>query len=320
MPLSYLQARFGKYPPARAIESAPPRLRDRMLSQAGIRGVVQAEDPAREAEGLFSCSSFDGFLAAYLFTSYFVRDAEDLRELVAAVHRGLGAQRVVYAEITVSVPEYIMQGIPLEEIMEVLGEEPAGRPIVRWIVDLVRDFGPSACASLLERVLALRPDSVVGVTLGGGEHLHPPAPFRRVYEIAREGGLRTTVHAGEALGPESVWDAVRVLEVERIGHGVRAIEDPALVRFLAERRIPLEVCPTSNVCTGVYPSIEAHPVRKLFEAGVPLSISTDDPAFFGVTLAGELAGLRRVGFSWSEIGDLARGAFGMAFDPAAAGA
>ena len=320
MPLSYLRKKFRKYPPGRAIESARPRLRDRMLSQPGIRRILSSANPSREAHRLFAYSSFDGFLASYLFTGYFVREAEDLRELVSTVRQTLREQHVTYAEITVSVPEYIMHGIPLDEIMAVLAEESDGSPTVRWIVDLVRDFGPDACEDLLERVLALRPPSLVGLTLGGGEHLHPPAPFRRVYEIAREGGLRTTVHAGEALGPESVWDAVRILEVERIGHGVRAVEDPSLVRFLAERRIPLEVCPTSNVRTGIYASIEAHPVRMLFEAGVPLSISTDDPSFFGVSLAEELVGLRRVGFSWSEIGDLAHGAFGMAFDPLAAAA
>ena len=150
--------------------------------------------------------------------------------------------------------------------------------------------------------------------------MHPPAPFRRAFEIAREAGLRTTVHAGEALGPESVWDALRILEVERVGHGVRAAEDPALVRTLAERGIPLEVCPTSNIRTGVYWTLAEHPVLNLFESGVPITINTDDPTFFGVTLAGELAGLRQIGFSWPQIGELADNAFRFAFDAKAAAA
>ena len=318
MPLSYLQAQFHRYPPARALDSAPPRLRDRMLSHPGIRRLVRSENPLDEAGSLFRSSSFDEFLAAYLFTGYFVRDIDDLRELISVVHRGLREQAVTYAEVTVSVPEYLQQGLVLDDVMAVLGEERPGPPRLRWIVDLVRNLGPHAAESLLERLLPLRPPSVVGLTLGGAEHLHPPAPFRRVYEIAREGGLGTTVHAGEALGPESVWDAVRVLKVDRIGHGVRAVEDPSLVRYLAEQRIPLEVCPTSNIRTGVYASMEEHPVRALFEAGVPLSISTDDPTFFGVSLSEELVGLRRVGFSWDEIGHLASDAFGFAFDPALA--
>ncbi len=318
MPLSYLREQFRKYPPARALDSAPARLLDWMLRHPGIRRIVRAEDPQREVDSLFRCVGFDEFLAAYLFTGYFVRDVDDLRELVAVVHGGLREQNVIYAEVTVSVPEYMHQGMALSDIMAVLGEEHPDPPRIRWIVDVVRNLGPPAAESLLEALLPLRPPTVVGLTLGGAEHLHPPAPFRRVYEIAREGGLQTTVHAGEALGPESVWDALRILEVQRVGHGVRAIEDPSLVRFLAERRIPLEVCPTSNIRTGVYPSMKEHPVRELFEAGVPLVISTDDPTFFGASLSEELAGLRQVGFSWEEVGDLASGAFGFAFDPGGA--
>ncbi len=318
MPLSYLRAQFRKHPPSRALDSAPPHLLDRMLSHPGIRRIVRAEDPLREAGSLFRYSSFDEFLAAYLFTGYFVRDIDDLRGLISVVHRGLCEQNVTYAEVTVSVPEYLQQGLALGDVMSVLGEERPGPPRLRWIVDFVRNFGPDAGESLLERLLPLRPTSVVGLTLGGAEHLYPPAPFRRLYEIAREGGLGTTVHAGEALGPESVWDAVRVLKVDRVGHGVRAIEDPSLVQYLAEHQIPLEVCPTSNIRTGVYSSLEEHPVRALFESGVRLSISTDDPTFFGVSLSEELAGLRRVGFSWDEIGHLANDAFGLAFDPSAA--
>ena len=314
MPLSYLRAQFRKHPPARALDSAPPHLLDRMLSHPGIRRIIRADDPLREAGRLFRYSSFDEFLAAYMFTGYFVRDFDDLRELISVVHRGLGEQGVTYAEVTVSVPEYLQQGLTLGDVMSALAEARPGPPRLRWIVDLVRNLGPTAAEGLLKRLLPLRPPSVVGVTLGGAEHLHPPAPFRRVYEIARESGLGTTVHAGEALGAESVWDAVRVLRVDRVGHGVRAIEDPSLVRFLAEEGIPLEVCPTSNIRTGVYAAMEEHPVRALFEAGVRLSISTDDPTFFDVSLSEELAGLRQVGFSWDDVGRLAGDAFGFAFD------
>lgn len=314
MPLSYLQSRFRKYPPARALDSAPGRLLDKMWANPGVRRIVEAKDPAREAACLFSYSSFDEFLAAYLFTGYFVRTAEDLRDLVSVVHRGLRAQNVVYAEVTVSVPEYMRQGLTLNEIMGVLGETRSEPPRLRWIVDLVRNLGPEAGKQLLERILRVHVPSVVGITLGGAEHLHPPAPFRRVFEIARKAGLRCTVHAGEALGPESVWDALQILQVERIGHGVRAIEDPSLVRYLAERQIPLEVCPTSNIQTGIYSSMPEHPVRALYEAGVPLSINTDDPTFFGITLSRELAGLRPLGFSWDEIAGVVLNGFQHAFD------
>ncbi len=315
MPRPYLRDRLRKCPPAIALQSAPEPLLAWMRRHPGVRRVWDAEDPAGEVDALFRYSSFDDFLAAYAFTAYFVRDAEDFRNLILAVRRDLRAEGVAYAELTVSLPEYVRVGVPLQDLLAVLGEELAGPPTVRWIVDLVRNFGPENAERTMKELLHSRPPSVVGLTLGGSEHLYPPAPFRRVYELAREGGLRTTVHAGEMAGPSSVWEALRVLDVERIGHGVRAIEDPDLVRYLADRKIPLEVCPTSNIRTGVYASIKDHPVRSLFESGVPLSISTDDPAFFGVTLNEELAGLRRLGFAWEEIEDLATGAFRFAFDP-----
>lgn len=317
-PMDYLQRQLRKYPVAQALRSSPPDQVAWMLAHPNVRRVVDAADPAGALAGLFHYQSFEQFLAAYLFTGGLVRTLEDFRELVHAVCAELCRRNVVYAELTVSLPEYVQQGMEVGDLLGVLGEERCEPPTVRWIVDPVRNLGTAAAASLVEEVLARRPSSVVGITLGGAEHLFPAAPFRRVYEIARDGGLRTTVHAGEALGPESVWDAVRILRVERVGHGVRAIEDERLVRHLAERRIPLEVCPTSNVRTGVYGSLDEHPVRRLHEAGVPLTVNTDDPTFFGVSLSGELARLRRLDFSWSEIADLARNAFRFAFDPAAA--
>lgn len=318
IPREYLRERVRKYPPARALESAPPSQLAKLRRQPAIARILAASDPAEELDGLFRFDSLEQFLAAYFFTAFFVREIDDFRGLVIGVREHLRAQNITYAEITVSIPEYLQQGLPLQEILDILGEDPPARPRVRWIVDLVRNYGPAAAETLLERLLPLLPPTVVGLTLGGAERLYPPRQFERVYALAREGGLRTTVHAGEALGPESVWNALDTLRVERIGHGVRAIEDPMLVSHLAERKIPLEICPTSNVLTGVYPSLEAHPVRELYDAGVPLSINTDDPTFFGVSLAEELAGLRRLGFTTGEIDGLATGAFAFAFDAEAA--
>ena len=314
IPRAYLTDRFRKYPPAQALASAPPDQLDWISRHPAVGRILATSDPAGELDELFRYDSFEDFLAAYLFTVFFVREVEDFHDLVAGVREGLRAQNITYAEVTVSIPEYLQQGLPLDGILEVLREDPPDPPKLRWIVDLVRNYGPDAAERMLERVLPVRPPTLVGVTLGGAEHLYPPQQFERAYALAREGGLRTTVHAGEALGPESVWDAVQSLRVERVGHGVRAIEDPVLVRYLAEREIPLEICPTSNIQTGVFPTMSAHPVRELYEAGVPLSINTDDPTFFGVSLAEELAGLQGLGFSRDEITGLASGAFAFSFD------
>ncbi len=318
IPLSFLRSRLRRRPPAAVLDAAPPGHLRLFSKHPGIRDLLEADDPAADLDRLFQYQNFEQFLAAYLFTVHFVRTIDDFRALVGGVRAGFGEQRITYAEVTVSIPEYIEQGLQLTEILEVLAEDPPGGPTVRWIVDPVRGYGPAKAEAHLEEVAARRPQTLLGVTLGGAEHLFPNRHFSRAYEIAREAGLRTTVHAGEAAGPESVWQAVRTLRVERIGHGVRAIEDPSLVRHLAERGIPLEICPTSNVRTGVYRSLAEHPARGLFEAGVQMSINTDDPTFFSTSLAEELAGLRKLGFSWPEIDGLARGASRFAFASAPA--
>ena len=172
---------------------------------------------------------------------------------------------------------------------------------MRWIVDLVRNFGHEAALDLLRRLLARPPAGWVGVTLGGAEAEFPPGPFRESFELARANGLCLTVHAGEAAGPDSVWQALRELRVDRIGHGVRAVEDPRLLERLAEDQIPLEVCLTGNIKTGVFPSLAEHPLPRLIEAGVPVTLNTDDPAFFATTLAGEFQAARSLGLSEAEL-------------------
>jgi adenosine deaminase len=179
---------------------------------------------------------------------------------------------------------------------------------------LVRNFGADAAYALLTRLLANPPGGWVGITLGGSEHLFPPAPFAGVYGRARAAGLGLTVHAGEAAGPESVWDAIRVLRVDRVGHGVRSIEDPRLVAELADRGIPVEICMTGNVRTGVYRSFEEHPLLRLIEAGVAVTLNTDDPAFFGTTLTDEFARAANLGVTKAQLDEIAKNARRYAFD------
>ncbi len=317
MPDSYFEQLLQKYPSYEVLDRAPAKhveLFRRCEHLQPFFALSPASGPL--AADLFRYRSFEEFLISFLFTSYFFREIGDLRGLTAVVRQDLERQKIVYAEITVSIGEYVNQGLPLPGILAVLDEAATiGAVRIQWIVDLVRNFGPESTLRLLREIVALKPASVVGITLGGSEHLYPPALFAETYALARDHGLRLTVHAGEALGPESVWDAIRTLGVERIGHGVRSIEDTALVEHLAEQGIPLEVCPTSNLRTEVYPSYQAHPVRSLYEAGVPVSINTDDPAFFGTTLAAELQHMRDVGFSAEDLLELVRNGFRHAFLP-----
>ncbi len=234
--------------------------------------------------------------------------------LIAGVLEDLAEQHVTYVELTISTREYIQRGIPLSELLECL-EEATGHPRVRvrWIADLIRDSGPEWALGHLREILALNSPAVIGITLGGSEDCYPQEAFAEVFALAREHGLRRSVHAGEALGPESVWSALKALAPERIGHGVRAIEDPRLVAHLAEAQIPLEVCPTSNIFTRAYPSYDAHPVKQLFDAGVPITINSDDPTFFHTTLAEEYGHLEALGFTRTEMGHLLRNGFRYAF-------
>jgi len=271
---------------------------------------------ADEAICLFRYRDFLNFLYTFNFTGLLFHTADDLRLLIHGVVDELARQRVVYAEICISAIEYVERGIPLREVVACL-EEAAEHPgtRVQWIVDLVRDFGPESALAQLRELIGLASPAVMGITLGGSEDCFPAGEFREVYALAREHGLRLSVHAGEALGPESVWEALESLRPERIGHGVRAVEDPALVAHLAAERIPLEVCPTSNIFTGAYPSLEAHPVRALFEAGIPITINSDDPTFFHTTLADEYACLPALGFSDRDLLKLLRNGFRYAFLP-----
>jgi adenosine deaminase/aminodeoxyfutalosine deaminase len=156
---------------------------------------------------------------------------------------------------------------------------------------------------------------VVAFGIGGSEERGPALWFTEVFSFARCAGLRLTAHAGETGGPESVWAALR-LGAERIGHGIAAVHDPELMRHLRERDIPLEICITSNLATGVVQRLEDHPIRRLYDAGVPLILNTDDPAMFGCTLVGEYKlAASRFGFSEAELRQVARNGFRYAFAP-----
>jgi adenosine deaminase len=292
----HLMAWFQQY------DNITPFLGTRPWSQADVAGLLQSQ-------------TFNQFLASFCFAGYFVRDDEDLHRLVAGVLEALRAQNVVYAEITVSVKEYLRQGIELASLINCL-DEAAHSPGLRvqWIVDLVRDFGVESGLQLLEDISKFNSPSIVGITIGGSEHLFPPQQFAPLYRAARDKGFRLTIHAGEALGPESVRVALD-LGVERIGHGVRAIEDPSLVKHLAELGIPLEVCPTSNLRTGIYNSYHEHPVAALFDAGVPITINTDDPTFFQTTLVDEYLHVHSTGLDEPALVQILKNGFRYAFLP-----
>lgn len=252
----------------------------------------------------FRYRDFPHFIETWNWKNGFLRRYEDFTTIAEAVARDLAAQNVRYAEVFFSPTDFARHGLRVGPLAGAIraGLERVPQIEVALVADLVRDTGPAQAAITLRQVSEARDQGIVGVGIGGSEQVFPPEPFAPVYEEARRMGFRTCAHAGEAAGPESVWGAIRALKVDRIGHGTRAIEDPALLDHLAERKIPIEMCPLSNVRTGVVPAIEAHPIRRFFERGIPVTVNTDDPKMFGNALAEEYRLLeRRLGFTRDEI-------------------
>lgn len=258
-------------------------------------------------ETRFAYRDFDHFLETWSWKNRFLREYEDFTFVAERVARDLLRQNIRYVEAFYSPADFSDHGLHVQRITEAIRLGLQRVPEVRMalVADLVRNLGPEAGAKTLDEVIGVRDLGVVGIGLGGSEAEFPPEPFASVYAAARRAGLRTTAHAGEAAGPESIWGALRRLRVDRIGHGTRAAEDERLLDHLAESRIPLEVCPLSNVRTGVVPSLELHPVRRYFERGLVVTINTDDPAMFRTSLAEELRRLNAtLGFSRDEIREL----------------
>ncbi|MEH6752183.1 MAG: adenosine deaminase family protein, partial [Paracoccaceae bacterium] len=170
---------------------------------------------------------------------------------------------------------------------------------MRGIVTCIRHFGPYTARQIARCAAETAGDWITGFGMGGNETMGKQGDFAWSFDCAREAGLRLTTHAGEFAGPDSVRQALDDLRVTRIGHGVRAAEDPALMERLAESGTVLEVCPGSNIALGLYPGLRAHPIAKLREAGVKVTVSTDDPPFFRTTMTREFQGLEKA-FGWDE--------------------
>ena len=287
-------------------------------SDVSQSGRVFTEDEVRV---LYDYKDFIGFLMAFKAVTERMRDADDYELVTYRMCEKLAREGCVYAEVYVSVGVVIWRGqefTPLFEGME-RGRERGERDFavkVRWIFDAVRHFGPEEGWKVLDKAIELRERYVVGIGIGGDEARGPAESFREIYAEARKHGLRLTVHAGESTGAESIWAALRELKAERIGHGLHAIEDPALVEHLAQTGTPVEICVSSNLKTGCCLSLSEHPVRKLFDAGVKITVATDDPEMFRTTLTHEYEILREhFGFSDEELRQVARNSFEASFLP-----
>jgi adenosine deaminase len=272
-------------------------------------GDPEVPDPAA-LEERFRYRDFAHFIETWVWKNDFLTEYEDFTFAAAAVARSLLDQNILYAEAFFSAGDFRRHGLEPQPLTEAIrtGLDRVPGVEVRLVADFVRDFGPEHAARTLDEVSEVRDLGVVGVGIGGLEAEFPPEPFADVYREARRRGFRTSAHAGEAAGAQSVWGAIRALGVDRIGHGTRAAEDERLLDHLAENAVPLEMCPGSNIRTAVVPDLASHPIREFMRRGLVVTVNTDDPAMFGNTLAGEYRALAELGVTDSEILGLVRNA------------
>lgn len=241
----------------------------------------------------FIFKDFPNFIETWFWKNQFFKKPEDFEESTYRTLENLSLQNVIYTEVFFSPWDFVPGGLKMEEIAEAtlsgIHKAENDFPIkCGLIADIVRDYGNKDAMSRLLQTTPFLNRGIVGVGLGGNEIDFPPILFKEIFLEARKNDIRTTVHAGEAAGPESIFSALIDLKTERIGHGVRAVEDPELVEYLYEKQVPLEVCITSNLKTKVFPSLKNHPFDEFYRKGLMVTINSDDPAMFGADITDEL--------------------------------
>ncbi len=289
---------------------------------AARHGVAVTEPEVRQR---YVYQNFTEFLETFKWVTSFLRDPQDYALIAEDLAEQLLSQRVVYAEVTISIGVMLLRRQrPEANFAAILRAiEPfASRGLaMNWIFDAVRQFGAESAMRVLEAAKQCAAKSIVAFGIGGDELSVPTKELRAVYDRAADLGLHRLIHAGEVGGPEKIREGVELLGAERIGHGIAAINDPALMDLLADRRIPLEVCPQSNIRTGALAlqlgnkdaRIEDHPLPALFRHGIPIVLSTDDPAMFHTTLLEEYGHAQRMGLNEKELLRLAQMSFDHAF-------
>ncbi len=297
-------------------------IQPRTLLELALRNNV--EIPARDVDGieqLFCFRDFGEFLAVYMALVRAVVYGEDFERLAYELGRSLAEQHVLYAEVMLSPMQHLRRGVDMQEAIAgtAAGFARVEREwglVTRLGFDYGRQYGAEQAWPVLEAVKQAMPHGVVFWSIGGNEIGHPPEPFAEVFAAARAAGLHVMAHAGEVVGPASVWGAVQSLQVERLGHGIRSVDDPALIAYLSESDVVLDVCPSSNLYTGAAASWESHPLRQLYDSGVTVTINSDDPTFFHTTLTDEYRKIvNHFGFTVDDICQLIRNSVSASFLP-----
>jgi len=278
--------------------------------------------PYADAEAVRRAYSFDNlqsFLDLYYLGLTVLQKGDDFYEMTAAYMARAARDNVRHAEVFISPQAHLRRGIPIAEVIEnilaAIDDAQARHGMTGGlIVGIQRQFDADDALAMIEAVKPWR-DRIVGLGMGGPEIGNPPSKFLRAYEVARcDCGWHTMAHAGEEGGADYVRDALHTLQCERIDHGVRCESDPDLMRELAERGVPLTVCPMSNCMLKVFPDMASHNIRRLHEAGLCITVNSDDPPYFGGYINANFAAIQTtLGFSDAALWQMARNSFTSAF-------
>jgi aminodeoxyfutalosine deaminase len=297
------------------VGSASPRI----VSELAARHPGAVPSDPDELARYFTFSDFAHFITVYLSVVDLIRDGQDVRMLTYEVAQEMAAQQIRYAELTVTPYTSIQRGIPAQEFMAAIEDARVAAErdfgiVLRWIFDIPGELGLEGAEGTLRAALDHGPSTLVGFGLGGPEIGVPRPQFKPYFDQARAAGLHSVPHAGETTGPQTIWDAIRDLGAERIGHGTSAAQDPELLSYLATHQIPVEVSPTSNIATGAVAVLAEHPLKAMVQAGVSVSINSDDPPMFATSLNREYAiAAELLELDPAGVGQLAKAAVGSSF-------
>jgi adenosine deaminase len=288
-----------------------------LLREGGLKKLFET---VRDVRRFFMFRDFPHFIEVYCTVFRCITHEDQFERITYEMLEDDARCNVRYVEASFSAPDHVREGLDYALMLDAInrGVRRAHRDFgiqCNLRVDLVRNYGPSFAMKTLDLIENKR-DNIVSVDIGGSEEQFPPKPFARSYQRAKEMGLHLVAHAGEAAGPESVWDALKYLHVERIGHGVTASQDPELIDYLVKQGISIEMCPTSNLRTGVVPSLQEHPIRAFFDKHVNVTVNTDDPSMFNTDMNNEHLQLhRQLNFTVGELFKLTLNALESSFLP-----
>lgn len=276
-----------------------------LLKLAAKYSVALPSDTVEGLRSWYNFSDFGHFIQIYKTISGCLREAVDMELIAREFLQEQASQNILYSEITFTpYNQFMNNALTFEPQMDAVlrarlwAEKELGIQ-ARFIIDIPRIISPEEGLRIADWIIDRHADGIVAIGLGGPEIGNPPERYQAAFDKVRAAGIPCVLHAGETVGPESIWSALRVADSRRLGHGVRAIEDPELVAYLREKQIPLEVCPTSNICLKVYPSYAEHSLPKLVEEGLYITINSDDPPMFNTTLTDEYRVLVKE-FGWNQ--------------------